>query len=78
MSEKLTEMLGGMEKVFWCYAGDMYGAPMEPAALRAYLRRMGVLLNFCPSCHSLDIVCSNGVFKCTQCKKAFRVTEVTE
>ena len=76
--ELTEEMLSDVEKEFWCFAGGMYGTPVDPKSQRAFLRRVGVLLNFCPSCDSLDIVHSDGIFRCTQCKKSFRVTEVSE
>jgi ribosomal protein L37AE/L43A len=76
--KELEEIAVSMEQEFWCYAGGMYGTPVDPKSQRAFLRRIGVLLNFCPSCDSLDIAHSNGIFKCTQCKKSFRVTEVSE
>ncbi len=74
----IEELASGAEEEFWCFAGGMYGTPVDPKSQRAFLRRVGVLLNFCPSCHSLDIVHSRGIFRCTQCKKAFKVTEVCE
>lgn len=78
--ELTEEMVRGMEKEFWGFAGNMYGVPMNPLTLRAYLRQIGILLNFCPSCMSLDVThdTSLDTFQCAQCGKLFKVVEVSE